>query len=62
MFYAFLLGAVLVGVAVVAFFMWDNYKSGSAAAAQPAVHVTIKRPDHHIDHRMTDHHPAHRRQ
>ena len=31
----FLLGAVLVAVAIVGFFMWDNYKShtGSAPAA-----------------------------
>ena len=27
---AFLLGAVLVAVAVIGFFMWDNYKSGGA--------------------------------
>ena len=41
---AFLLGAVLLAVGVVAFFMWDNYKSGGAhAAAPPAVHVTVKK-------------------
>jgi hypothetical protein len=26
----FILGAVLLAVAVVGFFMWDNYKSGGA--------------------------------
>ena len=26
----FLLGAVLIAVAIVGFFMWDNYKSGGA--------------------------------
>jgi hypothetical protein len=41
---AFLLGAVLLAVGVVAFFMWDNYKSGGMhAAAPPAVHVTVKK-------------------
>lgn len=29
----FLLGAVLLAVAVVGFFMWDNYKSGGAPKA-----------------------------
>ena len=32
-FLAFLLGAVLVGVGIVGFFMWDNYKSGGAPKA-----------------------------
>lgn len=27
---AFILGAVVLAVAVVGFFMWDNYKSGGA--------------------------------
>jgi uncharacterized iron-regulated membrane protein len=41
---AFILGAVLLAVAVVGFFMWDNYKSGGMhAAAPPAVHVTVKK-------------------
>jgi hypothetical protein len=41
---AFLLGAVLLAVAIVGFFMWDNYKSGGMhAAAPPAVHVTVKK-------------------
>ena len=34
----FLLGAVLVAVAIVGFFMWDNYKS-HAGAPTPAVTV-----------------------
>jgi len=29
----FLLGAVLVAVGIVGFFMWDNYKSGGAPKA-----------------------------
>jgi hypothetical protein len=29
----FILGAVLIVVAVVGFFMWDNYKSGGAPKA-----------------------------
>jgi hypothetical protein len=42
-FIAFLLGAVLIAVAVVAFFMWDNFKSHQGAPASPAaVHVTVK--------------------
>ena len=39
---AFILGAVLLAVAVVAFFMWDNFKSGGAHSAPAAVHVTVK--------------------
>ena len=39
---AFILGAVLLAVAVVAFFMWDNFKSGGAHSAPTAVHVTVK--------------------
>ena len=30
---SFLLGGVMVAVAVVGFFMWDNYKSGGAPKA-----------------------------
>ena len=42
-FLGFLLGAVLVAVGVVAFFMWDNFKSHQGApSAPPAVHVTVK--------------------
>jgi hypothetical protein len=32
-FLGFLLGAVLIAVAIVGFFMWDNYKSGGAPKA-----------------------------
>jgi hypothetical protein len=39
---AFILGAVLLAVAVVAFFMWDNFKSGGVHSAPAAVHVTVK--------------------
>ena len=38
-FIGFLLGAVLVGIGVVGFFMWDNYKS-HAAAPSPTI-VTL---------------------
>ena len=41
-FLAFLLGAVLVGVGIVGFFMWDNYKSGGHSAGAPAITVTVK--------------------
>ena len=37
---SFILGAVLVAVAVVGFFMWDNYKSHQGAPAP--VSVTVK--------------------
>jgi hypothetical protein len=38
----FILGAVLLAVAIVGFLMWDNYKSGGAHSAPAAVHVTVK--------------------
>jgi hypothetical protein len=38
----FLLGAVLIAVAIVGFFMWDNYKSHTGGDA-PAATVTIKK-------------------
>ena len=38
----FLLGAVLVAVAIVGFFMWDNYKSHAGASA-PAASVTVEK-------------------
>ncbi len=38
----FLLGAVLVAVAIVGFFMWDNYKSHAGAPA-PAATITVKK-------------------
>jgi len=39
----FLLGAVLIAVAIVGFFMWDNYKSHTGGAPAPAATVTIKK-------------------
>ena len=36
-FIGFLLGAVLVAVAIVGFFMWDNYKSGGGPQAPTAI-------------------------
>ena len=38
----FLLGAVLVAVAIVGFFMWDNYKSHVGVSA-PAATVIVKK-------------------
>jgi hypothetical protein len=38
----FILGAVMLAVAVVGFFMWDNFKSGGAHSAPTAVRVTVK--------------------
>jgi hypothetical protein len=42
---AFLLGAVLVAVGVIGFFMWDNFKSHQGAATAPAssIHLTVKK-------------------
>ena len=37
-FLAFLLGAVLVAVGVVGFFMWDNYK---ATGPNPPTNITL---------------------
>jgi hypothetical protein len=39
-FIGFLLGAILVAVAIVGFFMWDNFKSHSGGGA-PAATVTV---------------------
>jgi hypothetical protein len=41
----FLLGAVLIAVAIVGFFMWDNYKShtGGGAASAPSATITVKK-------------------
>ncbi len=39
---SFILGAVMLAVAVVAFFMWDNFKSGGAHPVPSAVNVTVK--------------------
>ena len=38
----FLLGAVLVAVGIVGFFMWDNYKSHTGGGA-PAATITIQK-------------------
>ena len=40
----FLLGAVLIAVAIVGFFMWDNYKSRTGAASAPTATVIVKKP------------------
>ena len=37
----FVLGAVLVAVAIVGFFMWDNYKSHTGAP--PSATITVKK-------------------
>ena len=39
----FILGAVLLAVAVVGFFMWDNYKSHTGAASAPTATITVKK-------------------
>jgi len=41
-FIAFICGAILVAVAVVGFFMWDNFKSHQGVPAAP-IHVIIKK-------------------
>ena len=42
---AFLLGAVLIAVGVIGFFMWDNFKSHQGASSGPAsaIHLTVKK-------------------
>jgi hypothetical protein len=42
-FIGFLLGAVLVAVAIVGFFMWDNYKSHTGGGAAPTATITVKK-------------------
>jgi hypothetical protein len=37
----FILGGVMVAVAIVGFFMWDNFKS-HGGQSPAAVHVTVK--------------------
>lgn len=37
----FILGGVMIAVAIVGFFMWDNFKSGGGHAPA-AVHVIVK--------------------
>ena len=39
----FLLGAVLVAVAIVGFFMWDNYKSHTGGGSTPTAAITVKK-------------------
>jgi len=39
----FLLGAVMVAVAIVGFFMWDNFKSHSGGGATPTATITVKK-------------------
>jgi hypothetical protein len=39
----FLLGAVLVAVAIVGFFMWDNYKSHTGGGSAPTASITVKK-------------------
>ncbi len=39
-----LLGAVLVAIAIIGFFMWDNYKSHTGGAASaPTATITVKK-------------------
>ena len=38
---AFLLGAVMIAVGIVGFFMWDNYKSHTGGGA-PTATITVK--------------------
>jgi hypothetical protein len=38
-FLGFLLGGVMVAVAIIGFFMWDNYKSHTGG--QSATHITL---------------------
>lgn len=40
---SFILGAVLVAVGVVGFFMWDNYKSHAGSSVPAPVHITVKK-------------------
>ncbi len=39
----FLLGAVLIAVAIVGFFMWDNYKSHSGGGSAPTATITVQK-------------------
>ena len=42
-FIGFVLGGILVVVAIVGFFMWDNYKSHNGAAQPAHVSVNVKK-------------------
>ena len=39
----FLLGAVLIAVSIVGFFMWDNYKSHTGGASAPTATIVVKK-------------------
>ena len=41
----FIMGAVLIAVGIVGFFMWDNFKSHQGAPSAPAssIHLTVKK-------------------
>jgi hypothetical protein len=43
---SFILGAVLVAVVVVGFFMWDNYRSHTGGGATPTAQVTLNLKKH----------------
>jgi hypothetical protein len=38
----FILGVVMIAVAVVGFFMWDNFKSGGDSKPQAGISLTVK--------------------
>ena len=42
-FLSFIVGAVLVGVAIVGFFMWDNYKAHNGGGSS-STNITISAP------------------
>ena len=42
-FIGFLCGVALLAVAVVGFFMWDNYKSGGAGPKAPTTVVQVEK-------------------
>jgi hypothetical protein len=39
---AFLMGAVLVAVGVIGFFMWDNYKAHTGGTPGPNITLNVK--------------------
>ncbi|MBN9554502.1 MAG: hypothetical protein J0H61_07500 [Alphaproteobacteria bacterium] len=39
---SFILGGVLVAVAIIGFFLWDNYKSGGAPPDR-GIQITVKK-------------------
>jgi hypothetical protein len=42
-FIGFICGAALLAVAVVGFFMWDNYKSGGAGPQAPTAVIKVEK-------------------